>query len=784
MFNRIARRCTVGQLILSLLVVMIAIAAINVGTVYHYQSQVSGIDDSIDVAGEQRYTTMQVAFYTDRVANGDEGARDQLAEAVERQDRNLRALRDGGDATRYELEPAPPETHDQLDVHEAEWAALREHAITVIEEPRDSDDFETSRRYVQDNHESFLATAEDTVEAFAAASTTRIAFMQQVLVGLFGVNLLVFAVGGLLARRYVGIVLAEITGAIATIGDGSLETNLSDRTREFSRVYDDATRNEIMGLAAATVRMEAYLDTVVRQAQALARQDFDAPVLDEDVPGEFGDALTEVHRDLTELIETYKSAVENAGHSIYITDADGVIEYVNPAFEEKTGYGAAEAIGSTPALLKSGEHDEAFYADLWGTILGGDVWESEVVNRRNDGEPFVVDQTIAPVLDDEGRPKKFVATNQEITERKERERHLRELHHATRRLVTADDRAAVADLTARAARGILGYDSSVVRLVSDSGTLCPVATTERVDVELGERPEYPIDGDNPAAQAFRRGEPLLFEDVRVVDDEQAREEIKSGMYLPIGEYGVLSITDSVVDAFDQSDVTLASVLAANTETALRRLDREREIKRQNERLEQFGRTVAHDLRNPVQTVEGYLDVAKLAEDPAEAHAEIQVAIDRMAELIDELLELAKQGKTVLAPTPGSLEESATAAWMQVRTEAMELIVDEEAEIYMDDNRVQQLLENLIRNAREHAGGDATVTVGLLDDGFYVEDDGPGIPASHREDIFESGYTTNEDGTGFGLAIVKQIADAHNWSVSVTEGSTGGARFEFGNVTFV
>ncbi|WP_327050767.1 sensor histidine kinase [Halomicrococcus gelatinilyticus] len=109
---------------------------------------------------------------------------------------------------------------------------------------------------------------------------------------------------------------------------------------------------------------------------------------------------------------------------------------------------------------------------------------------------------------------------------------------------------------------------------------------------------------------------------------------------------------------------------------------------------------------------------------------------------------------------------------------MRLAVADDARVTMDDTRVVQLFENLARNAREHAGEDVTVRVGLLDEGFYVEDDGPGIDLDECSDVLESGFTTSEDGTGFGLAIVTQTAEAHGWTVSVCDGTDGGARFEF------
>jgi signal transduction histidine kinase len=114
----------------------------------------------------------------------------------------------------------------------------------------------------------------------------------------------------------------------------------------------------------------------------------------------------------------------------------------------------------------------------------------------------------------------------------------------------------------------------------------------------------------------------------------------------------------------------------------------------------------------------------------------------------------------------------------VNTEQATLETDTTQAIQADRSRLQQLFENLYRNAVEHGGDDVTVSVGATDDGFYVADTGPGIPESDREEVFEAGYSTTEDGTGFGLRIVEQIAEAHGWESTVTGSEQGGARFEF------
>jgi len=229
-------------------------------------------------------------------------------------------------------------------------------------------------------------------------------------------------------------------------------------------------------------------------------------------------------------------------------------------------------------------------------------------------------------------------------------------------------------------------------------------------------------------------------------------------------------------------------------------ERERKLARQNERLEAFASVVSHDLRNPINVAQGRYEL--LAERCDDDNLDpLGRALDRMDSLVANLLALAREGQAVDRVEAVSLAAVAESAWETARTGEASLSVAADATVGADESRLRGLLENLFRNAVEHGsteapsaaeGASVSIEVGLVDapsppgrdtGGFYVADDGHGIPADDREQAFERGYSTAEEGTGFGLAIVESIADAHGWEVAVGESDAGGARFEFTGVAF-
>ncbi|PAU83570.1 two-component sensor histidine kinase [Halorubrum salipaludis] len=211
--------------------------------------------------------------------------------------------------------------------------------------------------------------------------------------------------------------------------------------------------------------------------------------------------------------------------------------------------------------------------------------------------------------------------------------------------------------------------------------------------------------------------------------------------------------------------------------------RQAELRNERDRLEEFASVVSHDLRNPLNVVRGRFDLAYRAHPDDEHLAEIEPALDRMDEIIEETLTLAREGKVVDDVDDVGLAECARECWSRVDAADATLRVDGSMTLRADRDRLSHVFENLFRNSVEHGGSDVTVRVGALDgaDGFYVEDDGVGIPEEHVDRVRETGFTSSPDGTGFGLAIVDRIVKAHDWELRIGGGGEDGTRFEITGV---
>lgn len=235
------------------------------------------------------------------------------------------------------------------------------------------------------------------------------------------------------------------------------------------------------------------------------------------------------------------------------------------------------------------------------------------------------------------------------------------------------------------------------------------------------------------------------------------------------------LSPQVTPLTDTTDEEIGQVILLKDITEQRR--QRDELRRQNERLENFANVLSHDLRNPLNVAVGRLELAA-AESDSEHLEAVADALDEIGTLIDELLTLASVGDDIGELERVDLSSLVESCWRNVETESAELVTDTETIVMADKTRLRQLITNLMRNAVEHAGPQVIIRIGDLPDGFFIEDNGPGIPEENRAEVFETNYTTTEGGTGFGLSIVREIAQAHGWEITLTESSDGGVRFEF------
>ena len=456
-----------------------------------------------------------------------------------------------------------------------------------------------------------------------------------------------------------------------------------------------------------------------------------------------------------------------------------------------------DVVGADCELLAENVNEMFVEPEKFVDRINGLVSERDAVDNEEltltDGRTF--ERSYRPIELPDGDGSLWVYAD--VTERTEYQRRIQQLQVRTQNLIERRGETGIATKAVEIADEALGFSLSGIHLVDDDRErLEPVAVTDAIRVHLGGEPVY--ERTDPSRQidsynwsVFERGEPVVIQDTQ--DHEGISFEdtpSRSGVIHPLGDHGLLITSSPEPYGFDENDVHLVEILATIVTTVLDRAEREAELRDQKhrleektERLDQFASVVSHDLRNPLNVAEGNLELARKKCD-SEYLDEVAWAHERMRTLTDELLTLAREGKDVTAHEPIDLATLVENCWENVATADATLVVDVDRTARGDQSRLKQLFENLYRNAIEHGGEDVTVTVGGLDDGFYIEDDGSGIPEDDFDDVFEVGYSSTEAGTGLGLAIVEEIIEVHDWEITIVEGSECGARFEITGVEFL
>jgi PAS domain S-box-containing protein len=472
---------------------------------------------------------------------------------------------------------------------------------------------------------------------------------------------------------------------------------------------------------------------------------------DTDGPAAIGIAV-----DITEREEQarerdqYRTAIGTVDDAVYALDSEGYFEFVNRAFTDLTGYDAAEVRGSDVEIIKDRDTAEMFedrLREMLSTGTRSATVEFETVTKS--GERIPCEDHLAPRMVD-GEFRGVCGSIRDITDRVDRERELErktDLFERTQEIA-----------------GVGGWEFGPRE--------DDLRWTEEVRRIHGVDPDYEPDLETAIDFYHPEDRPVIEEAIeRAIDagesyDEQLRLHTAGGD---------LRWVRSLGEPTRENGETL--LLWGVTQDITASKQRERELRHQNERLEEFAGVLSHDLRNPLRVAKSYLDL--LETDETELVGKIRSAHDRIERIIEDVLELARQGETIGDTDVLALSEMAQSAWENIETGDARLELEDDLHtVEADRSRLVSLFENLFSNAIEHGGEGVTCRVDPTATGFYVADDGPGIPEAERADVFEYGYTTSDAGTGFGLAIVSTIAEAHGWEHALVESDAGGARFEF------
>ena len=447
-------------------------------------------------------------------------------------------------------------------------------------------------------------------------------------------------------------------------------------------------------------------------------------------------------------LQRINQAVESSEHAIFITDPDGTITYANPAFEELTGFTREEAIGDTPAILDSEEMAEGYFEEFWETILSGETWEEEVINRRKNGKTYTVHQTVAPVVDD-GDITAFVAVQTDITERKQRKKRLQ---RQSRAIAEAPVGITISDPD-QGDNPLIYVNDAFVEMTGYPrekvlGENCRFLQGENTDAERVARIREAIDNEEPIAIELRnyRNDGTEFwnhlEIAPVRDDE--------------GE---------VVNYVGfQQDVT--------------------ERRQHQQQLETIDRVLRHNLRNEMNVIRGHAELIH-----SETSGEVGQSAAKIIDRSDGLLETAEKERAITEVLLGdrseeeviiepALQDIVSTVGSDYPEATVRVECPEGVTVRATENLKQALIE-FVENGIIHDDSDSpevTITVSRSDGTAYIEiaDTGPQIPEV-EQNIFEQNVeqTPVYHGSGLGLWLVKLIVSNSGGTITVHENTPTG-----------
>jgi len=469
-------------------------------------------------------------------------------------------------------------------------------------------------------------------------------------------------------------------------------------------------------------------------------------------------------RQATERLARLSSAIEQTADQVMITDREGRIEYVNPAFEQATGYAREKVVGQTPRILKSGSHDLAFYKDVWTTLLAGDVYRGVFVNRRSDGTIIYEEKAIAPIRRADGTITHFVSTGRDISERMRVEKEQETLRNALS--LSASEWRLTFDAIDFPVF-VSGSDGVVRRVNTAAQRLSGLPFTDLI----GRRLE-----DFPRCQPWIGAAEML---ARAADGDAVSTQVREPVSNRTWELAAMP--------FNSGSIGSLVIFVARDLTDLLELQ---ESLRRTEVMSTLGALVAgvaHEVRNPLFAISATIDAFEgRALDQAlfdDYTARLRVELARLKELMADLLEYGRPADpelrrgTVRASIDNALRSTAAlAASLEVTVDASMDAAD--AEALIDERRLPIAFRNLLDNAIRHSarGGRVELRVERRDEfvEITVRDRGAGFDDADLPHLFEPFFTRRRGGTGLGLSIVHRTIEQHGGSIVAENHPAGGA----------
>jgi len=491
----------------------------------------------------------------------------------------------------------------------------------------------------------------------------------------------------------------------------------------------------------------------------------------------------ETLRESEQQLRVQTTALDAAANAIMITDHNGTIQSVNPAFTALTGYTAQEAVGKTPRILKSGQQDEASYRNLWQTISSGQVWSGEMTNRRKDGSLYTEEMTVTPLRNGNGVIARYIAIKQDISDRKQAEEVLRQSEEQFR---------AMFDL---ASVGIAQADPRTGQWVRVNRKMCDIT-----GYSAGELLRMHVaDITHPEDRLSDRES---FE--RVVRGEAPDYRMEKRYIRKDGVLAWVNVNMTVIrDAAGQPTRTMAAI-----EDISERKRIEAHLF-QSQKMETVGKLaggIAHEFNSIMTAIIGQSELMLYdlpAGNPLRKNtAEIHQAADRAATLTRQLLAYGR--KQILQPEV--LDLNTVLAGME---NTLRHLAGRDVDVHIapssgpklvkaDPGQIEQVIVNIVMNAADAMphGGKLTLETGetFLDQeyvsqfhdlkaGEYVmlaiTDTGAGMSQAVKARIFEPFFTTKGvgQGTGLGLATCHGIIKQSGGHIIVYSEPGRGATFK-------